>query len=104
MPKFIFAYHGGGRPETPEAGAAMMEKWNAWLEGLGSASVDPGHPVGISKTVSASGVANNGGANPLSGFSIVEAGTIDDAAEIAKGCPHLEMGNGTIEIAELMEM
>lgn len=104
MPKFIFAYHGGGRPETPEAGAEMMQKWEAWLESLGSASVDPGNPVGMSKTVSATGVADDGGPNPLSGFSVVEAGSIDDAVEIAKGCPHLGMGNGTIEIAEMMQM
>lgn len=104
MAKFIFAYHGGGRPETPEAGAEMMQKWNAWLDGLGAAALDRGQPVGMSKTVSASGVADDGGANPLSGFSLVEADSIDDAVEMAKGCPHLEMGNGTIEVAELMQM
>jgi len=29
MPNFILAYHGGKKPETPEAGAAEMEKWKA---------------------------------------------------------------------------
>ncbi|MEP0521423.1 MAG: hypothetical protein ABJO09_06000 [Hyphomicrobiales bacterium] len=104
MPKFIFAYHGGGKPETPEAGAEMMEKWNAWLESLGAAAINPGNPVGMSKTVSASGVADNGGSNPLSGFSVIEADTIDNATAMAKNCPHLEMSNGTIEVAEMMDM
>ena len=31
MTKFIFAYHGGGVPETPEEGAIQMAKCQAWL-------------------------------------------------------------------------
>ena len=102
MPNFIYAYHGGKKPETPEEGAQEMAKWEAWFKDLGAAVVNPGNPVGLSKTVSASGVADNGGANPLSGFTIVQADTIDQAAEMAKGCPM--MGSGTVEVAEIMEM
>lgn len=104
MPKFIFAYHGGGKPETPEAGAEMMQKWMAWQESLGAAVVDPGNPVGMSKTVSATGVADNGGPDPLSGFSVIEASTMEVAVDMAKGCPHIGLGGGTIEIAEIMQM
>lgn len=103
MPKFLFVYHGGAKPETPEAGAAVMAKWNAWFEGMGSAVVDGGNPVGLSKTVTVTGVADNGGANPASGYSIVSAGTIDDAAAKAKDCPILESG-GSVELAEIIEM
>ena len=85
MPKFVFAYHGGSMPETPEEGEKVMAAWGAWFEGLGSAVVDGGNPVGMSKTVTANGVEDNGGANPLSGYSIVEAANIDDACEMAKG-------------------
>ena len=104
MPKFIFAYHGGGRPETPEEGAEVMAKWQAWLGGMGEKCVDMGAPVGMSQTVSADGVADNGGANPLSGFSIVEAADATEASEMAKGCPILEGGMGTVEVAPIMEM
>lgn len=102
MPNFIYAYHGGKKPETPEEGAQEMAKWEAWFKNLGGAVVNPGNPVGLSKTVSASGVADNGGANPLSGFTIVQADTIDQAVEMAKGCPM--MGSGTVEVAEIVEM
>ena len=102
MPKFIYAYHGGKKPETPEAGMEMMNRWNTWLDELGSAALDRGNPVGMSKTVSASTVEDNGGSNPLSGFSIVEANSIESAIEMSRGCPHLE--HGTIEVAEIMEM
>lgn len=103
MPNYIFAYHGGSKPETPEEGAEMMARWNAWLEGLGDAAVNPGNPVGMSKTVSADGVADNGGSNPLSGFSVVKADTMEAVIEMAKACPFVETG-GTIEVAEMMEM
>ena len=102
MSKFIYAYHGGKMPESPEEVAKLMARWNAWVEDLGDAFVDPGNPVGMSKTVSSSGVADNGGANPLSGFSIVEADSIDAAVEMAKGSPHLD--HGTIEVAEIKKM
>ncbi len=102
MPKFVFAYHGGKPPESPEEGEKVMAAWNAWFQTLGSAVVDGGAPVGASKTVSAGGVADGGGANPLSGYSIVNADNLDAAIEMAKGCPILEAG--TVEVAEALDM
>lgn len=102
MPSYMFAYHGGKKPESPEAGADMMARWQAWLEGLGAAAVNPGTPLGMSRTVSTEGVADDGGSNPLSGFSIVEADSMEAALEMAKSCPFVEMG--TIEVAEMMKM
>lgn len=102
MPKFVFAYHGGKAPESPEEGAKVMAAWEAWMNGLGEAIVDPGNPVGMSKTVTASGVEENGGSNPLSGYTLVNADSIEAACEMAKGCPILV--DGTIEVAETMEM
>lgn len=99
MSNYILAYHGG---HSPEDRAKFMARWKAWVEGLGDANVNPGNPVGKSSTVSASGVADDGGSNPLSGFSIVQADSMDAAIEMAKGCPHLE--HGTIEVAEMFEM
>ena len=102
MSDYLFTYHGGKKPESPEEGAKFMAKWKAWVDGLGDASVNPGSPLGKSKTVSSGGVSDDVGSNPLSGFSIVEAESMDAALEMAKGCPHLE--HGTIEVAEMMKM
>ena len=103
MAEYIFAYHGGDQPGSPEEGAKLMAKWNAWLDDLGEASVNPGSPLGMSKTVSASGVTDDGGPNPLNGYSIVKASSIEDAIELAKSCPFLEI-NGSIEVAEIRSM
>ena len=103
MPNYVLAYHGGNEPESPEEGAEMMANWKAWVAGLGDAAVNPGTPLGKSKTVSSGGVSDDGGPNPLSGFSIVKADSMEAALEIAKSCPYLEI-DGTIEVAEVMEM
>jgi hypothetical protein len=104
MSSYVFAYHGGKKPESPEEGAKHMTKWKAWVGGLGDAVVNPGTYLGMSKTVSSGGVSDDGGSNPLLGFTIVKADSMDAALEMAKACPHLDMGPGTIEVAEVMEM
>lgn len=103
MPKYLFVYHGGKQFETKEEGMAHMGAWRAWSQGLGNAVVDPGMPVGKSKTVSSNGVADDGGPNPTSGITIVAADTIEAACEMAKTCPHVDIG-GTIEVAETIDM
>jgi hypothetical protein len=72
------------------------------MAGISDAVVNPGAPVGMSKTVSSGGVADDGGSNPLSGYTVVKADSIEAAIEMAKGCPHLD--HGTIEVAPLMDM
>ncbi len=104
MPKFVFVYHGGGKPESPEEGQKVMAAWMSWMEGLGSAIVDGGAPVGLSKTVFSDRVEDNGGANPTSGYTIVQADDFDAAVKMAQGCPILEGAQGTVEVAECMEM
>ena len=104
MAKFIFVYHGGKMPETAEEGARVMGQWQAWLGGMGEAAIDPGNPVGMSSTVQADGaVSDDGGANPTSGYSIVQAADKAAAIALAQGCPIKEAG-GSIEVAEIMEM
>jgi len=98
----MFAYHNHRMPDSPEEGKAMMEKWKQWLVDMGEAMIEPGNPLGMSKTVSAEGVEDNGGPNPLSGYSVVAAEDMDAALAMAKKCPHLSIG--TIEIAELKSM
>ena len=89
-------------PERSEDGAKGMERFQAWIGRLGDAVVNPGIPLGISKTVSAGGVADGGVAYSLVGFSVVQADSMDVAVEMAGECPFLEMG--TIEVAEVMGM
>ena len=54
----------------------------------------------LPKTVSAKGVADNGGANPTSGYTIVKADNIEAACEMANTNPMVADG-GSVEVAEI---
>ena len=104
MPKFLYVYH--GQPSSPPSEAEMaeiMKAWTAWFEKLGKAVVDGGAPTGEARTVSAKGIAQGGGANPASGYSLIEAKDMDAACEMAKGCPMVP-GGGHVEVCQIMAM
>jgi len=104
MTKYLFVYHGGGAPEGKAEQAKVMDAWGQWMGSMGSALVDGGNPVGKSSTVNKDGsVADNGGANPASGYSLVEAESLEAALAHAKGCPILAAG-GSVEVAATIDM
>lgn len=103
MPRFIFAYHGAPNVQTRENCQAHMQDWLAWRRRLGAAVVDPGYPVGPSKSVSATGVQDYDGPAALQGVTIVEASTMEEALAMAASCPHVTSG-GTLEVAEAVDM
>lgn len=102
MPHFLFAYHGGKMPETQQETEAEIASWQGWFESITASIVDPGNPVGESRTVSDGGVVDDGGPNPLSGYTIVIADDIDEAVQMSSRCPIL--GHGSVEVAEIHEV
>ena len=104
MAKYLFVYHGGGLAATKADQAKVTHDWGAWFGAMGKAVIDGGNPVGKSTTVLSNGsVLNHGGANPMSGYTLVEAASLDDAVAMAKGCPILSIG-GSVELAEAFDM
>jgi hypothetical protein len=104
MSRYIFGYH--GQPATAamvDEDKAMMAAWGQWFRGMGHALVDMGNPAGPSKVLGASGAVRDPDGAGLTGYSIVEAGSLDDAMRLAKGCPIFAAG-GSIEVAELVSM
>ncbi len=104
MAKYALIFHGGGMAETEEEQAAVMAAWGAWMEGLGGALKDPGNAIGNSSTINADGsVTAGGGANPATGYTLLEADSLDAALALAKDNPILQSG-GSIEVAETIEV
>ena len=102
MAKYLLAYHGGAMAETEEEVAAVMAKWEAWYGELGAAIADGGAPTMPTQTIAADGsVAAS--ANPVTGYTVITAGSMDDALAKAAGCPIRESG-GSIEVGECIEM
>lgn len=104
MTKYLFVFHGATIPEGREAQERAMDLWGKWYAGMGAAVVDGGNPVGKSTTVLSDGsVVPDGGANPASGYTIVQADSLDKVIAMAKACPIRE-GGGSIEVAPLIDM
>jgi hypothetical protein len=104
MANYLLSYHGGSTPESPVDQAKVMKDWTDWFGGLGKAVADGGNPTATSKTVNADGtVSDGGGANPVTGYSILMADNLDSAVAMAKGCPIVASG-GSIEVSEILAM
>ena len=104
MPKYLFVYHGGRPPSSPEELKERIEAWGKWMGSLGTALLDGGAPTTSEATVSSDGsLVTDAGPNPVTGYSLVEAADLNDAHAKAKGCPQLGSG-GNIELSELADL
>lgn len=98
MGKFVVVYVGGTMGETPEEQEASMNEWMSWFGSLGSAVTDMGNPFMGSTAIASDGVRSDARSG-LSGYSIIEAASLDDAANLVAKCPILA-GGGSLEVYE----
>ncbi len=103
MAKFVLAYRGGSVPESEADQQATMEAWMGWFGALGEAVVDGGAPFGASKSVANDGATSEGAPSALTGYSILEADSLDAATDLASGCPVLSAG-GSVDVFEALPM
>ncbi len=103
MSQYMITYLGGNQPATPEEGKQHFARYKQWLSSLGDAAVSPANPLKDTCTVNADGSVTSGGSSTMSGFTVVEADSMDAATKMAKSCPFLEIG-GSLEVSELMKM
>ena len=96
-------YLGGNPPSTPEEGMKHFGEYQKWLASMGDTVVSPANPFRDTHTVSADGTVKAESTTAMSGFSIIEASSIEDALKHAKTCPFLDIG-GTLEVSELVKM
>jgi hypothetical protein len=102
MADYVLLYSGGGMPESEEETKAVMAAWDSWFATLGSALKDGGNPFapGAAKTVGPDGSVTDGGIAPTaSGYSIISADSLDQAVDLAKGCP-VSMGGASVSVYE----
>ena len=107
----MLIFHGGQLEEqSPEAMEASMGKWMAWIEELNkSGKYVAGEPLlpggklvsGANKTVTDGPYTE--GKEVVGGFFIINANSLDEAAEIAKGCPDFEQG-GSVQVRQVMKI
>jgi hypothetical protein len=110
---YLFIYRGGDMDESnysAEEIQQIMQKWHEWI-GMGFQQgwlKDPGDalmPGG--KIVNPKKVVSDGpfpeSKELVGGYTVIQADSIEKAAELAKGCPIL-LSNGSVEVRELAGM
>ncbi|MGZ5305806.1 MAG: hypothetical protein ACXWEG_03645 [Actinomycetota bacterium] len=99
MAKYLLLYGGGSMPESEAEQAQVMKAWEAWFTELGPAVADPGDPfTPDSKTITSDGSVTDAKAT-ASGYSVIEADSLDRAAKLAESCPVL-LGGADITVFE----
>jgi hypothetical protein len=68
--------------------------WNGWFEDMADRVVERGKPVADARAI-----GNCGEGTRIGGYSIVTAKDLQEAVEVAKGCPGLGWGGG-VEVGE----
>lgn len=95
---------------SPEEMQAVTRQWMDWIGGIAAQNklTDRGNrlfPNG--KVLRRGNVVADGPYTEIkefiSGYSIVKAGSIEEAAKLAEGCPGLEFG-GNVEIREINQL
>jgi hypothetical protein len=111
MSEFVFLYRGGERGRSAEQAQQMMQKWMAWFKDMaGKGQVkDQGQPLeragklvkGKQKTVTDGPFAE--AKDVVGGYTLIEARDLDQAVELSKGCPILEV-DGAVEVRPVMKL
>ncbi|PSL44183.1 YCII-related domain-containing protein [Chitinophaga niastensis] len=110
MKDFLFAYrtdYGAVPKGSPEEMQANTKKWMDWIGSIAAQNKlsDRGNRLESSgKVLKANNVITDGPyteiKESLGGYSIVKAASMEEAIELAKGCPILATG-GNVEIREI---
>jgi hypothetical protein len=104
MATYVLLYHGGGTPDSAEEQGRVMEAWGQWMGKLGSNLVDGGNPTSESKTVDSSGNVSATAGDPVTGYSIIKADSLDAAVAVAKDCPiFLGPRTATVDVYETFQ-
>ena len=103
MRKYIFVYLGGKFPESPAESQQHFQKYQQWLQSLGDAVLNPAIPFKDTHTIHPDGRAEPGTMSNISGLSIIQFNSMQEALKTAQSCPFLEI-NGTLEVSEMVEV
>jgi hypothetical protein len=105
MANYLLVYVGGGMPATEAESKAVMQEWGVWYEKLGDRVVDQGSPfTPMAKHITSDGKIGDGPAGTMvSGYTLIKAGSLDEAARYAQTNPVVKSG-GQVSIFETFDM
>lgn len=111
MSEFVFLFRGRERLGSAEQQQKTLEKWGAWMNDLNQRGLmaNPGQPLQDTarRVVGPGKVVHDGPfaevKDLVNGFIVIAAGNLDEACEIAKGCPIFGQGGG-VEVRPVASM
>jgi hypothetical protein len=96
MKKFMLLHFGFEKPT-----AEIMAAWGQWFESVADKTVDKGGHFSGGREISHAGVKDLPlGMDSITGYTIINADSLDDAEKIAQGNPFI----ASIRVYELMTM
>ena len=94
MKKYMFLHYGFEKP-TPE----IMDAWGKWFESLADKMVDQGGHFSGAREISDAGTKDLPmGMESITGYTIIEAESLDEAEKIARDNPYI----ASIRVYEVM--
>lgn len=107
----IFRNSSSPESMSPEQLQGVMKQWQDWIGSIAAQNklVDQGNRLAAdnSRVVKPGNVITNGPyvemKEAVGGYTMVRAGSAEDATELAKTCPILKVG-GSVEIREVIPM
>ncbi|HJP62366.1 MAG TPA: YciI family protein [Mucilaginibacter sp.] len=113
MKEFVLLYRSeplGEIKMTPEGTMAVSKEWENWMGGIAAQNklVSNGARLGNEgRSLKPGNVVTNGPyveiKEIVGGLSIIRAESLEEATEIAKGCPIFNVG-GCVEVREVIPM
>ena len=111
MSEFLYLYRGGDSSASPEEMQQTMQKWTAWMKALGDSGnlkaignpLEPGGKVVKAKQKAITDGPYAEAKDLVGGYTLVEAKDINEAAELAQGCPIFDTG-GFVEVRPIMQI
>ncbi|BDS12216.1 YciI family protein [Aureispira anguillae] len=112
MKEFMMIFRNDYNPNikpSPEQLQANVKKWQDWIGGIAAQGKFVGtNRLGFEgKTLNPNNVITDGPYTEIKeiigGYIIVKSNTIDEALELAKNCPVLDIG-GNVEVRDIMSI
>lgn len=106
----LFRIENSGQTPSPEEMETSMKAWMDWMGSMAAQNklIDRGNRLhAAGKVVKPGNLVTDGPymeiKEAIGGYTLIRAESLEEASEMAKGCPILKVG-GTVEVREIVQM
>lgn len=110
MTDYLFLFRGGDMNLSPEEMQKHLQKWGTWIKGIADqGKFKGGDPLGKGAKVieGKKKIVTDGpyaeSKEMVGGYLLIQANDLNEATEMAKGCPTYEI-DGSTEVREVHHM